>query len=131
MNKKDEWQKAMEQWLEGFPWQWICALTFWPGVTPQKAKWCLRKWTTGLEKDFGTRNFGWVGAREFGCTGTNLHYHVLLMGLEDWGPNERVEAMRRWGKRPGRRRFRNQESHILANSTGGRNSLTSEAKQGG
>lgn len=95
---KDEWKEGMVKWLQGFAWLWFCTLTFRPGLTEPQARWRLLLWLGNLRKALGTPDFGYFAVREYGRTGGDLHYHVLVMGLSDAGPAAMLEWMRRWGK---------------------------------
>jgi|HubBroStandDraft_1064217.scaffolds.fasta_scaffold206759_2 hypothetical protein len=92
-----EWQDKLTQWLELMPWLWFCSLTFRPvGLSKAQARLRLRRWAAALRDELGTSDFGWFAVREFGRTGHDLHYHVLVKGLRAWHADERLEWMRRW-----------------------------------
>jgi len=73
----------LEEWLDGFPWQWFATLTFRPGLKVQQCRWRLRQWIEEIRKALGTGNFGWVAVPEAGRTGLDYHYHVLIGGLRE------------------------------------------------
>lgn len=95
------WRQEMEIWLEGFAWLWFCTLTFRPGLSPMQARWRLHTWLDQLRVSLGTGDFGFFAAQEMGKTALNLHFHVLVMGLRNWGTDERLEWMTRWNKMAG------------------------------
>jgi hypothetical protein len=99
--KGEDWRKSYQGWLESLAWLWFCSLTFRPGLTPQQARWRLLKWLEELRKSLGTGDFGYVAVREFGKTGQDLHYHVLVKGLMRSHNDERLDFMRRWWKLAG------------------------------
>jgi hypothetical protein len=95
---KFEWKKEMVPWVCRFPWLWFCTLTLRPGLSEAQARWRLHRWLSNLREALGTANFGYFAVREFGRTGNDLHFHVLVMGLNDWGVEARLEWMGRWEK---------------------------------
>lgn len=97
----EEWRDGMVVWLEEFPWLWFCSLTFRPGLSPAQARWRLRLWVSELREALGTKDFEWLGVPEFGRTGADFHFHLLVGGLRDWQAAEREEWMRRWFKLAG------------------------------
>jgi hypothetical protein len=97
----EKWRKDMERWLKGFPWLWFGSMTFRPGLKPGATYWRLHIWLDELQKSLGTGDFGYFAVREFGKTGQDLHFHVLIMGLKASHYDERLEWMRRWSKLAG------------------------------
>jgi hypothetical protein len=97
----EQWRDEFAAWLENFPWQWFCSLTFRPGFSQSQARWRLRKWVGMLRSELGTTNFGFVAVPEFGTTLLNFHFHLLMVGLRQWRTPERLEWMRRWHKLAG------------------------------
>jgi hypothetical protein len=95
---QDQWLDEFSNWLETFPWQWFCTLTFWPGFSKHQARWRLHKWIDELRNTLGTDNFEWLGVLELGKTQQNLHYHVLVAALRHWHASERLDFMRRWNR---------------------------------
>lgn len=95
------WREEFADWLEGFPWQWFCSLTFRPGLSPAQARWRLRKWVGALRDALGTADFGWFAIPEVGKTKMDFHFHVLVMGLSKWHAPERLDFMRLWWKLAG------------------------------
>ena len=98
---KNEWRDAYVDWLEKFYWRWFCTLTFRPELPEAHARWRMRKWVSALRAELGTEEFGFFAVREYGTTGMDFHYHILVTGLRDWHAEERVEWMRRWFKLAG------------------------------
>lgn len=123
MLDKEMWREEMGIWLEPFAWDWFCSLTFRPGLTEKQCWWRLRRWLNKLKDELGTPHFGWFAVREFGRTGQDLHFHVLITGLTDPGAANRMEFMRLWAKLAGDGRVdlyvRNPRgiSYILKNTT--------------
>jgi hypothetical protein len=95
------WRKDLENWLDGFAWLWFCSMTFRPGLKPKQARWRLDIWLETLRNDLGTADFSFVAVREFGKTGQDLHYHLLIKGLRRSHYDERLDFMRRWSKLAG------------------------------
>ena len=97
-----QWKDDFIAWLEEFPWQWFCSLTFRPGLSEAQARWRLLRWADELRDALGTREFEWIAIPESGSTKMNFHYHALIAGLRDsCGAAERLDYMRRWHKRAG------------------------------
>jgi hypothetical protein len=97
----EQWRDEFTTWLGNFSWQWFCSLTFRPGISQPKARWCLRKWVRGLHSELGTAHFGFVAVPEFGTTRINFHFHVLVIGLRQWRAPQRLEWMTNWYKLAG------------------------------
>lgn len=102
---ENKWRDGYAEWLEGFSWQWFSTLTFRPGFSHYQGYWRMKKWIDSLRSELGTANFGFVAIPEYGVTGTNFHYHALVMGLENWHAAAREEWMRRWFKSSGEARI--------------------------
>jgi len=99
---RTEWKDDFVAWLEEFPWQWFCSLTFRPGLNEAQARWRLLRWADELRDALGTTGFEWIAIPESGSTKLNFHYHALVAGLrESCGAAERLDYMRRWQKRAG------------------------------
>jgi hypothetical protein len=98
---REEWADAMVRWLEGFPWIWFCSLTYRPGPSEAQARCRLRRWLGDLREGLGTPDFGFFAVREYGKTGADLHYHLLVMGLAEKDAGARVAWMHRWWKLAG------------------------------
>jgi hypothetical protein len=97
-----QWLEELANWLEQFPWQWFCTLTFRQGPSPARARWRLLRWADELRNALGTPGFQWVGVPEDGSTGLHFHFHVLIAGLNPGcGAAERLCWMRRWYKLAG------------------------------
>jgi hypothetical protein len=91
-----DWKRGMAAWLEEFSWQWFCSFTFRPYYTVGQRKARMRIWVGELKASLGTENFGWIAVPEWGRTGQDFHYHVLVTGLRDWSADNRLRWMKRW-----------------------------------
>jgi hypothetical protein len=99
---RTQWKDDFIAWLEEFPWQWFCSLTFRPGLSEAQARWRLLRWADELRDALGTREFEWIAIPESGSAKLNFHYHALIAGLrESCGAVERLHYMRRWHRRAG------------------------------
>jgi hypothetical protein len=95
------WREEFGLWLAPHSWDWFCSLSFRPGLRERQCWWRLRRWLGELKSELGGPDFGWFATREFGKTKENLHFHLLIKGITDPGPDNRVEFMRRWSKLAG------------------------------
>jgi hypothetical protein len=89
-------RKEYGKFLEDYPWLWFCSLTFRPGLKQFQAEGRLLRWLGELDAALGAPNFGYFAVLEYGRTGMDLHYHVLVKGLTRSHFDEKLEWMRRW-----------------------------------
>jgi hypothetical protein len=79
MNKED-FQKELALWLEEYPWQWFCSLTFRPYFTVAQRKARLRRWIEELKEELGTQDFSIVAVPEFGGPAATITTMRSLVG---------------------------------------------------
>jgi hypothetical protein len=107
LNKKEptvtekDFQKELTLWLEEYPWQWLCSLTFRPYFRLGQRKARMRKWMEELKEELGTSDFSIVAVPELGTTGDDYHFHALVGGLSAWYAAERLDWMKRWRRLSG------------------------------
>jgi hypothetical protein len=88
-----------QKWLQRFDFQWFATLTFRQRPSLSKAKSLRGIWIRELRQRNGTPAFIWFCVTEFGVTRDNLHFHVLIGGLND--RSSRLPAIRLWWKLAG------------------------------
>lgn len=96
---KDEWKVSIVNWLEGFPWQLFCSLTFRPGLLERHAGWRLRRWIEDCERVAGTTAFEWIAVPELGRS--EFHFDVLIGGLEQHHADYHAAFAARWNRANG------------------------------
>jgi hypothetical protein len=82
------------EWLSKFDWQWFCTLTFRVYPPQTKATRLLKRWLAEMKFDNGSAHFGYFFLLESGASKESLHWHGLILGLDD--RTERVTWILRW-----------------------------------
>jgi hypothetical protein len=80
---------AYEEWLSEYDWSLIGTLTFRESPSSSRADRIFRRWISEIKQKDGTDRFHWVRVTEHGAFGDNLHYHVVIGGLQhdsEWWP---------------------------------------------
>ncbi len=90
--RRGELKDGYAEWLSRFAWDWFCTLTFRGYPSRSKANKCFHRWISELRVAQGTENFRWFRVTEYGCTGENVHFHLLVGGL-------RWKSINRWAFR--------------------------------
>jgi hypothetical protein len=87
-------QDALVAFLQAWPWEWCCTLTFRASVHPEAADKRFRRFVMQLNRDlYGRRwlkhgqGLRWVRTLECQRRGV-LHYHVLFAGVSDLRPHD-------------------------------------------
>ena len=94
-----------DEWIDAFPWQWLCTLKLRPNVTISQADGYLHAWLPKLTKELGSADVDWLIAPALGSIGFDYHFHILIGGLREWGAAERLLWMRRWFEMAGEARI--------------------------
>jgi hypothetical protein len=98
------------QWLSLYKWLWFGTLTF-RGYPPiNKAKRCFNFWINELNQKYDGSDVRWFRVTEHGADGYNLHFHVLVGGLNIVS-GARSLAMLRWKQLAGEANLSSFMSH--------------------
>ena len=89
MISKNELRNAYAEFIDRWPWQWLCSLTFEYSKHPESAKKSFHYWIKKLNREiYGCRaqkrnqSIFWVLAMEPHKSG-NIHFHALLGDVVD------------------------------------------------